>query len=616
MRIFHKILGITLPATLIALFMGSWLTYYLSREALNLIAERWLDTRLNEAVAQVTRHEEFLRLYNITNIAAGTKKAQLDATRGLAGVHIGDRGYVYVLDMTGRVVFHPDPAMTGRDIGGEDWFLMMLRQTRGAVSYTWEKEEHLGMFSFFEPWGWIVVATDPLSEIYGPMNHARRYILALAVLGSLGISMLIILLTRRLVGPLSLLVQGTRQVGRGNLDVDIPITSHDEIGQLSRAFNTMSGDLKKSLGALKQSEQYFRALTENSTDLIALLSPGEGRITYLSPSITRLLGFRARLLKGKLFADLMTEDSRTAFPLFLADLDKHPDNILFREFAFQNRDGKIRIFEISGRNLTRVPGVEGIVLNSRDMTTRKKIEDELKASESRLHQLSSRLISAQEDERKRLSVELHDEVGQSLAVLKLKVILLEEGMGPDQTGGKKECEAMVEYIDQVIENVRRLSKDLTPSTIEDLGLSAALMWLIDTIRQHYTIHADIHPDALDDTLSLDSQILVYRIFQEAISNAVRHSGADTLTLSGTCSGKRLVFSIRDNGRGFDPAGIGKGAVPHKGLGLPTMQERARMLGGDFRLTTAPGRGTVLQFRVPLDKNRAHGHLHPHTGGRP
>ncbi|WDP88465.1 MAG: HAMP domain-containing protein [Desulfobacter sp.] len=624
MKIFHKILGMTLPAVLVALVMGSWLTYYLSRQSLDLIAERWLDTRLAEAVNRVAEHEEFLRLYNITNIAAGTKKAQLDATRGLAQIRIGTRGYVYVLDMTGRIVFHPDAAAMGQDVSGTDWFLQMLRQSRGAVSYRWQGERHLGMFAAFNAWGWIIVATDPLSEIYGPVNHAKKYITALAVLGSMGISLLIIFLTRRLVHPLGLLVDGARKVGQGDLDVRLPVTSSDEIGQVSRAFNTMSGDLKQSLGALRQSEQYFRALTENSSDLIALLSPDQGRINYLSPSITRLLGFRSAALKGRPFSDLMLPRERAEFSKFLSYLAASPRDILFREFAFKNSDGQERILEISGRNLSRVPGIEGIVVNSRDMTTRKKIEDELKASEFRLHQLSSRLISAQEDERKRLSVELHDEVGQSLAVLKLKVILLEEGLKEAQAGGcgnrcegcRRECEAMVEYIDQLIENVRRLSKDLTPSTIEDLGLSAALMWLMDTIKQHYTIHGDINLDNLDQDLSLDSQILVYRIFQEAIANAVRHAQADELDLNAFYRGNRFEFSIRDNGRGFDPEDSGTGGLSPKGLGLATMQERARMLGGNFSIKTAPGKGTLLQFSMPIDKNRSHEYEHHHTGGRP
>ena len=612
MKIFHKILGITLPIALIALFMGSWLTYYLSRQALNLIAERWLSTRLNEAVTLVNQHEEFLRLYGITNIRAGTQKAQFDAKRGLQSIQIGNNGYIYLLDQTGHIVFHPDPEQIGSDISHKEWFKQMIQNPKGSINYEWMGKKHLGMFSFFEPWDWIVVATDPLNEIYGAMNKARNYLMALAVFGSIGISFLIIMLTRRLVTPLQMLVQGTKRVGRGDLDIEIPVKSNDEIGHLSRAFNTMSHDLKKSLGALKQSEQYFRALTENSSDLIALLTK-DGTISYLSPSITRLLGLRTKKLKGKTFTDIMDKPSRPKFKDFLTRLHYDMTETLSREFVFLNHKGESRIFDISGRNLTAIPGIEGIVINSRDITKRKRIEDELKTSELRLHRLSSRLISAQENERKRLSVELHDEVGQSLAVLKLKVILFEEGLEPGNVKGKKECEDMVTYIDQVIENVRRLCKDLTPPAIEDLGLPAALMWLIDTIKKHYIITADINLESLDDQLPLDSQILVYRIFQEAISNVLRHSDATKLTMTGHQQKKQLFFSIEDNGKGFETELVQSNRPENKGLGLPAMQERARMLGGTLTIKSCVGSGTILQFTVPLDKRGSHGQVSHNIG---
>ena len=472
MKIFQKILGMMLPIALIALFMGSWLTYYLSRQALDLMAERWLGTRLNDAVAMVTQHKEFLRLYGITNIRAGTNKAQFDAVNELRSIQIGDHGYIYLLDKTGTVVSHPDPAQVGNNISHYEWVKPMLQKAGGSISYEWLEDTHLGMFTFFEPWGWIVVATDPFHEIYGTMNHAKKYILALAVFGSIGISLLAIILVRRLVLPLQLLVQGTQRVGEGDLDVSIPIKSRDEIGHLSQAFNVMSHNLKQSLGALKQSEL-------------------------------------------------------------------------------------------------------------------------------RLQRLNSRLISAQEDERKRLSVELHDEVGQSLAVLKLKVIFLEEGLEIRNAKAKKECEDMTVYIDQVIENVRRLSRDLAPSSIEDLGLSASLMWLADTIKKFYIIEADINLASMDDNLSLDSQILIYRIFQEAISNTVKHSNATKIIMKGQHKEKQLIFSIQDNGKGFDIEQINSNKIENKGLGLPTMQERARMLGADFTIKSHVNSGTLLQFSVPI-----------------
>ncbi len=472
MKIFQKILSMMLPIALIALFMGSWLTYYLSRQALNLMAERWLGTRLNEAVTMVTQHNEFLRLYGITNIKAGTNKAQYDAAREVTSIQIGDRGYIYLLDETGTVVSHPNPAEVGNNLCHYEWVKPMLQKANGSIRYEWLGDTHLGMFTFFKPWGWIIVATDPLDEIYGTMNNAKKYILALAVFGSLGISLLAIILVRRFVVPLQLLVRGAQRIGKGDLDVSIPIKSRDEIGQLSQAFNVMAYNLKKSLGALKQSEL-------------------------------------------------------------------------------------------------------------------------------RLQRLNSRMISTQEDERKRLSVELHDEVGQSLAVLKLKVTFVEEGLEPWDIKTKKECEEMTAYIDQVIENVRRISKDIAPSSIEDLGLPASLMWLADTIKKFYIIEADIDLESMDNHLSLDSQILVYRIFQEAIANAVKHSSASKIIIKGQHRKNQLIFSIQDNGRGFDIEEITSDKSENTGLGLPTMQERARMLGADFAIKSDIDSGTLLQFSVPI-----------------
>ncbi len=619
MKIFHKILGITLPMALMALVTGAWLTHSLSDQAIRIMAERWLGTRLGEAMSLVEKHEQFLRLYGITNIKAGTRKAQYDALRELTAIRIGEAGYIFILDKEGRLIHHPhlppppedtepnSPAQVFMDLPE------LITPGTGPVRYQWQGTQHLAMSGFFAPWDWVVVATDPLDEIYGSMNHAKRYLFILALLSSAGISLLSILLTRRLVAPLQLLVQAAKQVGKGDLDVNIPVESSDEIGRLSTAFNSMSRDLKQSLSALHQSERHFRAVTENSTDLIAVLDP-RGCIQYTTPSVTRLLGYQNQKLKGHIFSQLMDDPSTGRFSDFLAHVNQaHPTEVTVQEFVFLNRDGGARIFEISARNLIQKPDVAGIVVNSRDITTRKKIETELKTSELQLHRLSAKLISAQEDERKRLSVELHDEVGQSLTVMKLKVILLEEGLAADDTQGRRECEDMVAYIDQVIENVRRLCRDLAPPAIEDLGLPAALMWLMDTLKQHYTLTVDMDIQGVDHRLGLDSQILVFRIFQEALNNAVKHARATELILKGQIRGSQVFFSIQDNGTGFNPREADANPPTTRGLGLPSMRERARMLGGKLILESRPGRGTVLQFSVPLGKKEGHDDLSHHIG---
>ena len=481
MKIHHKLLGVTLPIALIALLMGSYVTFQLSRQALHQIARRWLETRLDEAMSVVHQQESFLRMYGITNIHAGTHKAQYDAMQGLAAIHIGKHGYIYLLDTAGNVVFHPLAELMGTSLEQAPWFSQVRQQKKGELNYTWQGKKHLGKFNFFEPWGWFVVATDPYNEIYGSLNKTRNYLLGMALWGSVIISFFIIVMTRYFFNPLHLLVKGAELVKQGKLDIRIPIKSNDEMGDLSRVFNAMAQELKRNLEVLK-------------------------------------------------------------------------------------------------------------------------------ASEEQLHYLNSQLLTAQEDERKRLATELHDEVGQSLTVMKLKMILLEEGLTPDNHAAKKECEEMVQYIDMTIDNVRRVCRDLTPTVITDLGLAAALMWLIENMEHHFDISADIELSDVDEILSLERQLLVYRIFQEALSNAVKHAHPTRLDLTATQEHHRLLFSIKDNGKGFDMGSIRSRTFEKRGLGLATMQERARMLGGEIKIETRPGYGTRLQFTVPVDKGSRHGNL--------
>lgn len=480
MKIHHKLLSATLPIALIALLMGSYVTFQLSRNALQQIAGKWLETRLEEGLLQVHKQEEFLRMYGIANIHAGTSKAQYDAVKSLAAIHVGDHGYLFILNADGKILSHPRADQTGRSMKNTKWFSLIRQQTKGELNYTFMGKKHLAKFDHFIPWDWFIVATDPYDEIYGSLNKTRNYLFSLAVWGSIFISFFIIVLTRYLFNPLQLLVKGAEMVKQGNLDTKIPIKSTDEMGNLSRVFNAMAHELKKNL-------------------------------------------------------------------------------------------------------------------------------EELKASEQQLHHLNSQLLTAQENERKRLATELHDEVGQSLTVMKLKTILLEENLAQG-IDGAVECEEMVQYIDTTIENVRRLCRDLTPTVITDLGLAAALMWLIENMAHHFEISAAIALDDVDEILSLDRQLLVYRIFQEALSNAVKHAEAGRLTLSARQEKNKLFFSIEDNGRGFNYDGVRARTYEQRGLGLATMKERARMLGTELHVKTGKNAGTRLHFTVGIDKGSDHGNL--------
>ena len=167
---------------------------------------------------------------------------------------------------------------------------------------------------------------------------------------------------------------------------------------------------------------------------------------------------------------------------------------------------------------------------------------------------------------------------------------------------------MIQYIDITIENVRRLCRDLTPTVITDLGLAAALMWLIENMAAHFEIVAEVELDEVDDILTLDQQVLVYRIFQEALSNAARHSGATKLQLTAKQEVHQLILAIEDNGKGFEYRKVRDRRFEKRGLGLATIKERARMLGARMNVSTGINAGTRLHFSIPIDMGNSHGNF--------
>ena len=229
-------------------------------------------------------------------------------------------------------------------------------------------------------------------------------------------------------------------------------------------------------------------------------------------------------------------------------------------------------------------------------------ENALKESEARLRLLSARLINAQEKERKRVAKELHDELGQALAHLKHRVRSIQRRFLADPSALGRECEDISRYIDLTIENVRRLSRDLRPSVLEHLGLSAALRWLIEMFQKQHALQISVDMEDIDSLFSPEDQINLYRIFQEALTNIGKHAQAGRIFFAVKNEDHCVIFQIQDNGGGFDepPAPGGDSAV--KGMGLAAMKERAYMLGARLDIASRPGEGTSITLTVPTQKD--------------
>jgi signal transduction histidine kinase len=171
----------------------------------------------------------------------------------------------------------------------------------------------------------------------------------------------------------------------------------------------------------------------------------------------------------------------------------------------------------------------------------------------------------------------------------------------DQDARKESCENTLNYVDQIIENVRRLSRDLSPAILEDLGLTAALRWLMEDFAKHSGIDMSHTLPDIDNLFSSDAQIIIYRIFQEALSNIGKHAHANTVTVTIEKEDGTVYFQIEDNGNGFDIKQVESRYPTEKSLGLVAMDERARMLGGLLQIESQMNKGTRISLKTPIGK---------------
>jgi len=234
----------------------------------------------------------------------------------------------------------------------------------------------------------------------------------------------------------------------------------------------------------------------------------------------------------------------------------------------------------------------------------RKTKESLYDAGKQLRYLSSQIIAAQEIERKRISRELHDELGQALSLIKLRLVYIKKNLRNGQIVIKQECEDTLQFIDQVIENVRRLSRDLSPTVLDDLGLTAAIRWLINNLKDsNKKINVMSNVNNIDHFFSQEAQINIYRIIQEALTNIGEHSQAKNVSINIKKQGKTIFFSIVDNGKGFDVKQAMTKISIERGLGLASMEERVQMLGGDFNLCSKEGKGTRLRFNIPFKNTK-------------
>ena len=237
---------------------------------------------------------------------------------------------------------------------------------------------------------------------------------------------------------------------------------------------------------------------------------------------------------------------------------------------------------------------------NQDVTELKHIQDDLELTRRQLEALSADVLAVQEQERKRLSMELHDEVGQTLSALKIAVETARR-----RCTDKKLAELLqqaTEMTDTLVTDVREIARRLRPPPLDHLGLVAAVRWHLDRVGRATATNIQFNADTFNRRLPPPLELGCFRIIQEAVSNAVRHSRANSVNVDLDSDAHRLLLRVRDDGCGFDPGNI-YSRRDRPPLGLLGMRERTATLGGELHVRSATDAGTEIRAVFPLEESR-------------
>jgi PAS domain S-box-containing protein len=356
---------------------------------------------------------------------------------------------------------------------------------------------------------------------------------------------------------------------------------------------------KKAEGALRESETKYRIVADNTYDWESWVNP-EGHFIYVSPSCKRITGYELEdfLKDPDLFLRITHPDDRSVFIHHQEEVNQKLEGGEV-EFRIIRPDGSYRwighvcqpVFD-TRRNFLGHRG------SNRDITERKIAEEGLRESEKRLRLLSSQLLTVQENERKRIAMELHDGIGQLLTAIKFKVenVLQEKGKA---RANEKSLEAIIPMVKESVEEIRRIQMDLRPSVLDDLGILATIGWFtreFQKVYSHISIEKEIH--LLEDQVPDPLKIVLFRVIQEAMNNIAKHSKADLVHLSLQKTDGTIELAIQDNGQGFNLMEVLSVEGSKRGLGLTSMGERTELSGGSFVVESTRGRGTVIRALWP------------------
>ena len=357
--------------------------------------------------------------------------------------------------------------------------------------------------------------------------------------------------------------------------------------------------------SLRESEERFREFTQASQDIIVLFDIA-GKGLYMNPAVEKLLGYSDQEFTDKALATALHPDDRKIVREEITTLLATNQAPRAREVKIQKKNQEYLDMEMTLLCIELGSGERIVGSIIRDISGRKIAEEQLRLSEKRLGDLSAMLITAQDDERRRLAMELHDEFGQSLAALKMQLRALENKMYTYEESQKDmildDLRELRQYVNLQIENVRSLSRELWPMMVDHLGIDAAFDNLLTSFLEHSDLEVDLNLEPIGQFFSVEEQRHLYRLLQESINNVIKHADAKNIQISTKQVGDDIVLAVHDNGCGFDVDAVSKSTGKTRGIGLQSMAERMKLLNGIMLISSNPPMGTSVMFTLSKKRN--------------
>lgn len=578
----------------------------------------------------------------------------------IQAVTLGQTGYLEIVDAQGLIVLstRAEPLLSAADHSVS--LVSMIREGKSVVANCHschpvnlgaDRELEVIAFAPVKRASWGVVVRQAEAEAFASSKQLQGQIVMIGVLSVLGAVVLVWLTTRSVIAPVQDLTTAAKRIARGDLETPIRIRRGDEIGTLANSLDDMRARLQTSIAEIQtlnrdldsRVQERTRELSALNAVAMTVAQPLNVRelLDQALAQVLRVTGVQA----GAIF--LLNAETRTlalaarrgaseqaAQSMMMLHLDDsacggviekgHP--VVVPDLGYY-RSSAGRALRTAGlQALVHVPLTSrGVAMGTLCVATAQprdylleeldllmaigsqiavgienaRLYDELARREQLRGELLDQVIAAQEDERKRIARDLHDDTSQSLSALIYSLEAVEASCPGSPV--RDALVTMRQRVTQILDNIHKLIFDLRPSMLDHLGLFIALRWYAETHLQPLGVRVHLEERGTTRRLLPKMETALFRVVQEAINNIAKHSGARNVHLSFDCYDGVVQIDVVDDGIGFDLNEVARAMDRRRGLGLVGMQERVGLLGGKISLVSDPGHGTQISIRVPVEK---------------